>query len=92
VVYAVVQETNMYTIDATGEFDSVQMVNSELAKRTLLVVVDIKNKTEVVLANPSDKRVTTVYIDEKMLMVACYGEVYQLKPQSLFISDDLLDS
>ena len=40
-------------MDTKGEFDSLEKVNAELAKRTLIVVVDIKQKKEYVLANPS---------------------------------------
>ena len=88
VVYAVVQESAQFVLQNRGEFDSLEMVEAELAKRTLLVIVDIKNKTEVVLPNPSQKKVTAVYVDETILMVGSYSEVYQLTPQSLFIQDE----
>ena len=71
-----------------GEFDSVERVSAELAKRTLLVVVDLKQKTEYVLKNPSQNRVTAVYIDENILMVGNYSEAYSLTPQKLFIDED----
>lgn len=63
-----------------GEFDSLEIVEAELAKRTMLVIVDIKNKTEVVLPNPSLKRITAVYVDETIMMVGSYSEAYQLTP------------
>ena len=61
------------------------MVNRELAKRTIIVVVDLKNKAEYVLKNPSEKRVSAVYIDESIMMLGCHDEVFQLTPRNLFL-------
>ena len=48
----------------------------KIAKQTLIVVIDINKKTEIVLANPSKSKITAVYVDESALMLGSYYMVF----------------
>ena len=55
-----------------------------LAKQTSIVVLNIRTKKEVTIANPSDAGITAVYIDEGLLMIGSLGKIYEAKPTALF--------
>ena len=59
----------------------------DIAKQTLIVVIDIKSKTEIVLENPSSSAITAVYIDEFTLMLGSHYMIYYLDPKELFFSE-----
>ena len=69
-----------------SEFQSDQITDARDAKNTLIVVIDVKNRREIVLANPSERKITAVYVDERMLMLGSFSSIFQLTPQSLFLS------
>lgn len=91
IVYAIVQEDDSSVNPLeNGEPQLAEFIEDnddvKIAKQTLIVVIDINKKTEIVLANPSKSKITAVYVDESALMLGSYYMVFQLDPRQLFLS------
>lgn len=80
IVYSVVEENENFSLRNAAE-------DSEIASNTLIVVIDVKNKTEIVLRNPSSSQITAVYADEKLLLLGSLTKIFQLTPSKLFLSE-----
>ena len=69
------------TVAELHEFDE------QIASQTLIVVVDVRNKREVVLRNPSSSLITAVYADENVILLGSYAKIFHLTPSRLFQSE-----
>ena len=74
------------TDDAKADMHPELQIDREkdIARQTVIVVVDVKHKTEVVLNNPSSMRITAAYIDEGILMLGSNSLAYSVEPKTLF--------
>ena len=86
VAYSVVEENDQVILDGPPEL-ALDSNEQAVAKQTLIVVIDVKNLTEIVLENPSNRRVTAIYADEGLLMVGSHDSAYYLTPSKLFLSE-----
>ena len=50
------------------------------ARNTLIVVIDVINKCEIVLRNPSSGQITAVYVDGGVLMLGSNSSIHSTKP------------
>ena len=73
-------------MDAPADF-SAPKSDVEEAKSTLIVIIYIANKKEVVLANPSESTITAVYADESIIMLGSHDAIFSLSPGKLFLQD-----
>jgi len=76
IVYSIIENNLTPTTDAFK-------LDNE-ANFTSIVVIDIANKKEVKIANPSDTNITAVYIDEGLMLIGSNGKIYEMKPSQLF--------
>ena len=83
VVYSIIDDSAAGPA-ATEVSDAFGAQDTGLAQQTSIVVLDIRTKKEVTIANPSDAEISAVYIDEGLLMIGSLGKLYEVKPTTLF--------
>lgn len=87
IVYSVVEENGNFSVENSSAA-ILHENDSEIATQTLVVVIDVKNKTEIVLRNPSESQITAVYVDETFLLLGSLTKMFQLTPSRLFLSEN----